>query len=256
MAGGGRDSARGDRQILLDSLHGRIAHAAILVAELSPGGERAGYVFATTKHDYFTLAPHAHVEVLAVEAGAERRGVARALMEAIERWARRRGYTWVTLDVFDWNSRARALDWRTRLPARDRPLPERPVASGASTRGQHAQEFPYAAAFRAWLEQHHAAASELEIRLFKVHAAHRGITYAQALDEALCFGWIDGVRRRLDQDSFSQRFTPRRPRSIWSRVNIAHVERLKKAARMAQAGLAAFEARDELRTRLYSFEQD
>ena len=101
--------ARGDRQILLDGLHGRIAHAAILVAELSPGGERAGYVFATTKHDYFTLAAHAHVEVLAVEAGAERRGVARALMEAIERWARRRGYTWVTLNVFDRNSRARAL---------------------------------------------------------------------------------------------------------------------------------------------------
>ena len=118
------------------------------------------------------------------------------------------------------------------------------------------KSFRTPAAFRAWLEQHHAAASELEIRLFKVHAAHRGITYAQALDEALCFGWIDGVRRRLDQDSFSQRFTPRRPRSIWSRVNIAHVERLKKAARMAQAGLAAFEARDELRTRLYSFEQD
>jgi ribosomal protein S18 acetylase RimI-like enzyme len=101
--------ARGDRQILLDALHGRIEHAAILVAELSPGGERAGYVFATTTHDYFTRAAHAHVEVLAVEAGEERRGIARALMDAIEQWARRRGYRWVTLNVFDRNARAKAL---------------------------------------------------------------------------------------------------------------------------------------------------
>jgi len=101
--------ARGDRQILLDALHGTLEHSAILVAELSPAGQRAGYVFATTKHDYFTRAAHAHVEVLAVEAGEERRGVARALMDAIEQWARRRGYAWVTLNVFDRNSRAKAL---------------------------------------------------------------------------------------------------------------------------------------------------
>ena len=74
-----------------------------------PGGERAGYVFATTKHDYFTRAAHAHVEVIAVEEGAERRGVARSLMDAVEQWAKRRGYRWVTLNVFDRNSRARAL---------------------------------------------------------------------------------------------------------------------------------------------------
>jgi len=101
--------ARGDRQILLDALHGRLEHAAILVAESMPGGERAGYVFATTKHDYFTCAAHAHVEVIAVEEGAERRGVARDLMDAVEQWAKRRGYTWVTLNVFDRNSRARAM---------------------------------------------------------------------------------------------------------------------------------------------------
>jgi len=101
--------ARGDRPILLDALHGKVEHSAILVAELSPGGERAGYVFATTKHDYFTRLAHAHVEVLAVEAGAERRGVARALMAAIEEWARRRGHTWLTLNVFDRNTRAKAL---------------------------------------------------------------------------------------------------------------------------------------------------
>jgi uncharacterized protein YdeI (YjbR/CyaY-like superfamily) len=112
------------------------------------------------------------------------------------------------------------------------------------------------AAFRAWLETHHATGKELEIRLFKVHAAHRGITYAQALDEALSFGWIDGVVHRLDEDSFRQRYTPRRPRSTWSRRNIDHVERLKKAGRMTPAGLAAYEAREAERSGVYSFEQE
>ena len=111
------------------------------------------------------------------------------------------------------------------------------------------------AAFRAWLEKHHATAAVLELRLFKVHAAHRGITYAQALDEALCFGWIDGVVHRLDEDSFRQRYTPRKPRSNWSRRNVEHVERLKKTGRMMPAGLAAYEARDDRRTGVYSFEQ-
>jgi aminoglycoside 6'-N-acetyltransferase I len=101
--------ARGDRSILLEALHGRLEHAAILVAELSSGGERAGYVFATTKHDYFTRAAHAHVEVIAVTPEAERRGVARLLMQAVEQWAGRRGYGWVTLNVFDRNTRAKAL---------------------------------------------------------------------------------------------------------------------------------------------------
>jgi ribosomal protein S18 acetylase RimI-like enzyme len=101
--------ARADRHLLHDALTGELPHSSILVAELPPGGERAGYVFATTKHDYFTRAAHAHVEILAVEPGAEGRGVARALMDAIEQWAMRRGYTWVTLNVFDGNARARAL---------------------------------------------------------------------------------------------------------------------------------------------------
>ena len=112
------------------------------------------------------------------------------------------------------------------------------------------------AAFRAWLETHHATATELELRLFKVHAAHRGMTYAQALDEALSFGWIDGVVHRFDEDSFRQRYTPRQPRSNWSRRNIEHVERLKKAGRMTPAGLAAYDARDMRRTGVYSFEQE
>jgi ribosomal protein S18 acetylase RimI-like enzyme len=101
--------AYADRDLLHDALTGTLPHSAILVAELQPGGERAGYVFATTKHDYFTRAVHAHVEILAVDPAAERRGVARALMDAIEQWAHRRGYGWVTLNVFDRNARARAL---------------------------------------------------------------------------------------------------------------------------------------------------
>ncbi|MGD0483612.1 MAG: YdeI/OmpD-associated family protein [Gemmatimonadales bacterium] len=111
------------------------------------------------------------------------------------------------------------------------------------------------AAFRAWLAAHHAVTPELLVRLFKTSAAHRGLTYAQALDEALCHGWIDGVRRRFDAESFTIRFTPRKPRSTWSRVNVAHVERLIAAGRMAKAGLAAYAAREEVRTGLYSFER-
>ena len=115
-------------------------------------------------------------------------------------------------------------------------------------------DFRSPAAFRTWLSKHHANSPALLVRVHRNHAAHRGITYAQALDEALCFGWIDGVRRSLDGDSFSIRFSPRRPGSIWSRVNVSHVKRLIKAGRMTGPGLAAFQARDPRRTALYSFE--
>jgi uncharacterized protein YdeI (YjbR/CyaY-like superfamily) len=108
--------------------------------------------------------------------------------------------------------------------------------------------------FRAWLERHHASKSELMIRLFKVHASHRGIGYREALDEALCYGWIDGVRRSLDEDSFTQRFTPRKARSNWSSVNIKRVNELIAEGRMHPAGLKAFEARDKTAIAPYSFE--
>jgi len=114
--------------------------------------------------------------------------------------------------------------------------------------------FRAAADFRAWLARHHASETELVVRLFKVHAAARGMTYKGALDEALCFGWIDGVRRSLDDDSFSIRFTPRRARSIWSAVNIRRVGELEAEGRMRPPGQAAFRARTEERSRLYSFE--
>ena len=114
--------------------------------------------------------------------------------------------------------------------------------------------FKNAEAFRAWLTLHHSSSDALAVRLSKMRVG-RGLTYAQALDEALCFGWIDGVRRSLDADSYCVRFTPRKPRSIWSRVNVAHVARLTSEGRMQPDGVKAFEARDERRTGIYSFER-
>lgn len=92
------------------------------------------------------------------------------------------------------------------------------------------------------------------LRCFKVHAKHRGIGYKEALDESLCYGWIDGVRRSLDDDSFTQRFTPRKPRSNWSKVNINRANELEAEGEMRPAGLAAFRARDVTRPAPYSFE--
>jgi uncharacterized protein YdeI (YjbR/CyaY-like superfamily) len=103
--------------------------------------------------------------------------------------------------------------------------------------------FASAAAFRAWLEAHHRDADELEVRLFKKHASHRGLTYREALDEALCFGWIDGVRHSLDDDSFRVRFTPRRNGSRWSAANVRQAKALVAEKRMREAGVSAFTAR-------------
>ena len=114
--------------------------------------------------------------------------------------------------------------------------------------------FATAAAFRAWLGAHHARTKELRVGFHKVGSGKRSVTYPQALDEALCFGWIDGVRHSLDATSYSIRFTPRRPGSIWSRVNLRHVERLEQEGRMTAAGRAVFAARDPAKTELYSFE--
>ncbi len=109
-------------------------------------------------------------------------------------------------------------------------------------------------AFRNWLEKNHATKTELFVGFHKKDSGKKSITYKQALDEALCFGWIDGVRKRLNDTSFVQRFTPRRAKSIWSLINVRHVERLRKEGRMQPAGLAAFEQRQAKRTGVYSFE--
>jgi len=108
-----------------------------------------------------------------------------------------------------------------------------------TARGLAARAFATAAHFRAWLEARHGTAKELLVRCYKNHASDRGMTYAQALDEALCFGWIDGVRRRVDADSFSVRFSPRKLKSAWSAVNLRRVRRLQSAGRLRPPGLAA-----------------
>jgi uncharacterized protein YdeI (YjbR/CyaY-like superfamily) len=115
--------------------------------------------------------------------------------------------------------------------------------------------FKSPAEFRAWLEAHHATATELLIGFYKKDSGRGGITYAEALDQALCFGWIDGVRKGLDDQSYTIRFTPRKRGSIWSNINVRHVERLTAAGRMRAAGQAAFAARDAKKTGIYSFER-
>lgn len=116
------------------------------------------------------------------------------------------------------------------------------------------RSFRTPAGFRKWLEKNHASERELIVRLFKVHARHRGVGYKEALDEALCFGWIDGVRKSLDSDSFTQRFTPRKTKSNWSAVNIKRAKELQAEGRMRPPGAAAFAARDATAVAPYSFE--
>ena len=108
---------------------------------------------------------------------------------------------------------------------------------------------------RRWLEQNHATAKELWVGYHKKHTRRPSITWPESVDEALCFGWIDGVRYRVDEDCYRIRFTPRQPRSIWSNVNVKRVAQLKKLGRMAPAGLAAFAKADPERAGVYAFEQ-
>ena len=115
--------------------------------------------------------------------------------------------------------------------------------------------FASPAGFRAWLAKNHVGVCELTVGFYRKDSGKGGMTYAQALDEALCFGWIDGVRHKLDELSFSIRFTPRNSGSIWSRVNVAHTERLIAAKRMTATGMKVFEARQAHKTGVYSFEQ-
>src|SRR5256885_2048594 len=111
------------------------------------------------------------------------------------------------------------------------------------------------AAFRAWLQRHHGSAAELLVGFYKRGAGTPSITWPEAVDEALCFGWIDGVRRRVDESRYTIRFTPRRPGSIWSAVNIRRARSLAAEGRMAAAGHIAFAARRSNRSGRYSYEQ-
>jgi uncharacterized protein YdeI (YjbR/CyaY-like superfamily) len=115
--------------------------------------------------------------------------------------------------------------------------------------------FGSGAEFRGWLEVNHERATELWVGFHKRGSGRAGITYGQALDEALCFGWIDGVRQRVDANSYRIRFTPRRSRSIWSLVNTKRARLLRKFGRMHPAGLKALQARNPRRSGIYSFER-
>jgi uncharacterized protein YdeI (YjbR/CyaY-like superfamily) len=112
------------------------------------------------------------------------------------------------------------------------------------------------AAFRAWLEANHERANELLLDFHKKGSGRPSITWPESVDEALCYGWIDGVRRSIDESSYSIRFTPRKPRSIWSNVNVAKVESLIHQGRMMPSGLAAYALRDPERSGIYAFERE
>ena len=99
-------------------------------------------------------------------------------------------------------------------------------------------------AFGAWLAENHARGIELWVGFYRTSTGRPSLRWPQAVDEVLCYGWIDGVRKGLDQDSYAIRFTPRRPRSSWSAVNVRRVAELRALGRMHPAGLAVFEARD------------
>src|SRR3989442_6082071 len=109
--------------------------------------------------------------------------------------------------------------------------------------------------FRTWLEKRHREARELWVGFHKKSSGQASITWPEAVDEALCFGWIDGLRRRVDERRYTIRFTPRRPGSIWSAVNIRRALALAAEGRMAAAGHKAFEARRPNRSGRYSYEQ-
>lgn len=115
--------------------------------------------------------------------------------------------------------------------------------------------FPTPQHFRAWLSRHHRTKSELVVGFYKVQSGRPSITWPESVDQALCFGWIDGVRRRLDEVSYTIRFTPRRAGSAWSAINIRRVTVLKRLGLMQEAGLVAFRRRTEQNSRTYSYEQ-
>jgi uncharacterized protein YdeI (YjbR/CyaY-like superfamily) len=109
--------------------------------------------------------------------------------------------------------------------------------------------------WRHWLEKHHDLEKEVLLGFYKRDSGKPGITWPESVDVALCFGWIDGVRRSIDDTSYTIRFTPRRPRSIWSRVNTKRVAELINQGLMHSSGMKGFEARDENRSGIYAFER-
>lgn len=118
-----------------------------------------------------------------------------------------------------------------------------------------ARFFPTPADFRKWLEKHHATERELIVGFYRKGSGKPSITWPESVEQALCFGWIDGVRRKIDEVSYTIRFTPRKPTSIWSNINTKTMDRLIAEGHAAEAGLRAYKARDAKKTGIYAFER-
>ena len=116
--------------------------------------------------------------------------------------------------------------------------------------------FPTQEKFREWLEKHHKKETELLVGFYKVNSQKPSMSWSESVDQALCFGWIDGVRKSIDKDSYTIRFTPRKTSSIWSAINIQKMEDLTKAGLMKDAGLKAFSFRTENKSKIYSHEKE
>jgi uncharacterized protein YdeI (YjbR/CyaY-like superfamily) len=124
-----------------------------------------------------------------------------------------------------------------------------------ATKQAEAQFFATPEDFRAWLDTHHDSATELWVGFHRKATDRPSITWPETVDEGLCFGWIDGIRKKIDDESYKIRFTPRKPKSSWSAVNIERVAALQCEGRMRPAGLAAFERRTANNSAIYSFEK-
>ncbi len=114
--------------------------------------------------------------------------------------------------------------------------------------------FAKSSEFRKWLDKNHKKETELVVGFYKINSGKPSITWSQSVDEALCYGWIDGIRKSIDKDSYQIRFTPRKSTSIWSAINIKKVETLTKAGLMQSAGLASFKKRKDDKSSVYSYE--
>jgi len=114
--------------------------------------------------------------------------------------------------------------------------------------------FANSAEFRKWLEENHQIETELYVGYYKVSTGKPSMNWSESVDEALCFGWIDGVRRSIDKESYCNRFTPRNAKSNWSAVNIKKVEEMIRLGKMTSSGMTAFEKRTESRSEIYSYE--
>ena len=118
------------------------------------------------------------------------------------------------------------------------------------------QSFPDQNDFRVWLKKKHAREAELLVGFYKTNSGKPSMTWPESVDQALCFGWIDGVRRSINEESYSVRFTPRKKKSTWSAINIRKVDELTKAGLMQPAGIAGFEQRKEDNSKIYSYENE